>query len=351
MISFVIILIDFFLLEKTFNLKQYLERVVPLYIGLISMSLLTLYVILKSYNEPFQKLIKAAKDISKKGRSSLIRVESGDEFELLAQSFNQMSHSISSQIKDLEKAQARLEEANQVKSRFLANLSHELRTPLNAIKVSSEFLLEDHNLDSDSKDFAHLILEGSMVLHEHLDHIFHLQESLDTSKDGIQRKFYLDVLVDESVKSLLPWSKEKKLDLDIEIPDQLHGVEYYGYYYRILVMLHILIDNSIKFTDFGFVRIEISCQMLDKQKDIVQFAVVDSGCGISEKDQIGIFDPFIQLDDSDTKPHDGLGLGLALANNHAKFFSTQFNIKSEANKGSRFSFEIILQRTKARKDP
>lgn len=88
--------------------------------------------------------------------------------------------------------------------------------------------------------------------------------------------------------------------------------------------------------------------MLDRQKDILRFRVIDSGIGISPSAQKEIFNPFHQLDDSDTKSHDGLGLGLALALNHAKFFGTLIQIESHEGKGSQFSFEVILKRVEAR---
>lgn len=340
--------LDFLLFEHSLSRSDYITRKLPLFALFIIICNFSLYLILKAQATPINKLMKAAREIGKKGRTSLIRIDTNDEFELLANSFNQMSHSITTQIQDLEKAQARLEEANQVKARFLANLSHELRTPLNAIKVSSEFLMEDEDISAESTEFVHMIYDGSKLLNEHLDHIFNLQGSLDTSKDNVEGNFYIPHLIEEVLEPIQALADHKKLDIDLSLPDPLQGVEYYSYHHRLQVLLHILLDNAIKFTEFGFIRIEVSAMMLDRQKDIVRFSVIDSGQGVPSEDIATIFDPFHQLDDSDTKAHDGLGLGLALAQNHAKFFGTRIELQSELGKGSEFSFEVIMERVNPR---
>ena len=348
-ISLVLLLLDFFFMENSSSISRYLERMAPLIAGVITLSLLTFHLVLKSHTEPIHKLMKAAQEMSQKGRSSVLQIDSGDEFELLAHSFNEMSQSITSQIKDLEKAQARLEEANQVKSQFLANLSHELRTPLNAIKASSEFLLDDDSLNEDAQEFSQMIFDGAKLLNEHLDQIFRLQDSLDTSQDNTQKRFYLTELVKEVVRPMAHYAEKKQLDIDIDIPHPLSEVEYIGFYSRLTVMLHILLDNAIKFTEYGFVRIEMGYQMLNNQKDIIQISVVDSGCGIPSQDQEGIFHPSRPFNDPKNKSQNGLSLGLALANNHTKFFGTSFYLESTPGRGSRFSFEVILERIQSRK--
>lgn len=347
-ITSILSFLNFIFIENSQNPQNYMTRMGPLIFGVVLTSTISLHFILRANTGSIKKLIHAAKEISLKGRTNLIKINTGDEFELLGRSFNRMSHAITSQIQDLEKAHARLEEANQVKARFLANLSHELRTPLNAIKASSEFLVEDDEASEDTKEFSKIIFEGAQVLNEHLDHIYHLQGSLDTSQDNIERNFYLSDITDHLKSSIPAQFPHKALDFDVEIPPAVKGVEYHGYEHRLEVLLKILTENAFKFTDFGFVRIELSCEMLDRQKDILRFRVIDSGIGISASAQKEIFNPFHQLDDSDTKSHDGLGLGLALALNHAKFFGTLIQIESHEGKGSQFSFEVILERVEAR---
>jgi CheY-like chemotaxis protein len=111
---------------------------------------------------------------------------------------------------------------------------------------------------------------------------------------------------------------------------------------RLRQVLGNLITNALKFTDRGRIAIEVASTKMASNEATLQFAVSDTGIGISEEDQKRIFAPFAQVDASSTRRHGGVGLGLAIATDLIRAMGGQLAVQSEVGKGSKFYFSISL---------
>lgn len=256
---------------------------------------------------------------------------------------------------ELRKKNKDLEQANKIKSEFLAIMSHELRTPLTAVIGFSELLMEEvmGELNPEQKEYLREVVNNS-------DHLLHLINSiLDLSKveSGkmalVIEPFDLTRLAKEVKASLQPLLKKKGLKIDLFIPEELPLLE--ADERKIKQILLNLISNSIKFTnEGGKVSIQITYSPYLKgawlypknlspenlQGGYFKLIVQDTGIGIREKDLEKIFEPFSQVDSSYTRKYQGTGLGLALTKQFVEMHGGIIWAESELQNGSRFT--VIL---------
>lgn len=240
----------------------------------------------------------------------------------------------------LRNALAAAQEANAAKSRFLANVSHELRTPMNAIVGMTALALEE-DLSDELRDYLDTIRESS-------DAMIHLvNDVLDLSKFESEQ-FELDEvaydlrdLIESTVRVLGPAAHEKGLELvcslDTDTPNNVVGDPV-----RLRQILTNLVSNAIKFTPDGEVVVDVTTESIERNRCHLRFSVVDTGIGISERDQRRIFAPFTQVEAEMTRRYSGTGLGLTISRHLIKCFGGELELQSETGKGSRFSFEMSL---------
>src|SRR6056297_1643162 len=242
-----------------------------------------------------------------------------------------------------EELMASVEEArkaNQAKSDFLANMSHELRTPLNGILGFGE-ILKNTPLTDDQLRYLSIILTSANNLLEII------RDILDFSRIKAQRfelhpeKTDLVTLIDKTA-SVVKYSAETKgIDLFVDIAENVpQKVTIDGA--RLRQILLNLLSNAIKFTDEG--EIHLTVKEMERQKDQTRllFQVTDTGIGIKEKDKEMIFEPFRQVDMSNTREYGGTGLGLTIANDLLLRMESRLQFKSTYAKGSTFYFELLF---------
>jgi len=233
------------------------------------------------------------------------------------------------------------EESNRVKQDFLSTMSHEIRTPLNAIITISNLL--DENRDPKEKELIESLRFSSNNLLLLINDILDFSK-LEAGKSELD-KYPSDLkqLLQNIKNTYNSMAKEKGLLLKLMINEGLAEV-YKLDETKISQILGNLISNAIKFTNFGKVDIIVSKKGVDKELDLVEFKVKDTGPGI-EKGYINtIFDSFSQSKSVTKRKEGGSGLGLAIVKKLVSLHESEIILESEENVGTKFTFTLKLEK-------
>ncbi len=244
----------------------------------------------------------------------------------------------------LTRARMEAESANQAKSEFLATMSHEIRNPLNALVGNIEFLSKTKLNDNQAE-----IVRRTLVSSESLLHI--INDILDFSKieSGqlvIERKpFNLKEMFFDLVRTMEPKIKQKKLTLHTEF-DKTLDIAIIGDKFRLMQILLNLLNNAVKFTSQGYIRISCINKPVSNTKSVkVLFEVEDTGIGIAKDKIKSVFDKFKQEDQSITRKYGGTGLGLAISKQLTQLMGGDLFVESIKNKGSKFYFVLEFEKS------
>lgn len=246
-----------------------------------------------------------------------------------------------SQAIQLQMALSSARKADRAKSEFLANVSHEIRTPLNAIAGFSELLSEPSLLPASTLTQLYARIKFNV------DHLTNLisgildMSQVESAEDQMVRsRIRLSQLVGEIEALSIHKAKEKNLTFSVICkPDGDYSVSID--HKRTLQIVGNLVENAIKYTEKGFVQVGIDFKYAQNQVIHLIINVDDSGVGMSGEAQTEIFRPFYQADNSATKVHGGMGLGLALAKKFAQQQGGDLRLAwSEPRKGSGFELTI-----------
>ncbi|WP_298408226.1 CHASE domain-containing protein [uncultured Chloroflexus sp.] len=244
---------------------------------------------------------------------------------------------------ELSRANAELARAVRTKDEFLANMSHELRTPLNAILALSESLLEELRGPLNERQQAAVwAIEASG---RHL--LALINDVLDLAKieagrmDIIKEVVALSDLCEASMTLVKEQAHKKQIRLSLWIDNP--QARFIADPRRIKQILVNLLSNAVKFTpNGGSVELRVAT---DANQGTIAFAVSDTGIGIAPEQLQYLFQPFVQLDSSLSRQHEGSGLGLALVRRLADLHGGSVAVASEPGKGSIFTVTLPYQPT------
>ncbi|NQV13836.1 HAMP domain-containing protein [bacterium] len=245
-----------------------------------------------------------------------------------------ISESIITQNK-LEDALSQAERALNVKTLFMTNMSHEIRTPLNSMLGFSQLLevkFKDLIGDEDQVIFEMINTSGKRLIqtvHEILDISQMETGTYALSREKIDLKECIESLIIEHSHIIA----EKNLELKTEFCAD--DISIYADRKSVDSVLFVLLDNSFKYTNAGYIKISTK-----KHGDNVILAIEDTGIGISEEYQEQIFEPFSQESVGYTKRYQGLGLGLSLAKQHCEMNDISIDLISEKDVGTTFRLTI-----------
>ncbi|MHC1764461.1 MAG: PAS domain S-box protein [Verrucomicrobiia bacterium] len=241
---------------------------------------------------------------------------------------------------ELVVAKAKAEEATQMKSMFLANMSHEIRTPMNAIIGLSHLALRTP-LNSKQRDYLSKIHNAGTSLLAIINDILDFSK-IEAGKLDIETT---DLQLDQVIGSVTTITAQKAHDKGLEflvdissaIPESLRGDPL-----RLGQILINLVNNAIKFTEQGEIRLKIELQGKTGEKVQLKFSVRDTGIGMTKEQGGRLFQAFSQADMSTTRKHGGTGLGLTICRRLVELMGGQIWLESEPGVGSTFAFTIWL---------
>lgn len=241
-------------------------------------------------------------------------------------------------LKELEQAKERAEESDMLKSAFLANMSHEIRTPMNSIVGFSNLLVNPGLDDAARNMYVERIVRNSELLLALISDIIDLAKIESNQLPLVYGKQKLSVLLAEMKQYARDEiSRLKKTGIEI-IVDELEGdCEIETDVVRISQVMKNLVNNAIKFTEEGVVR--IGCKEARSPSNIL-ISVEDSGVGISPENFKLIFDQFRQVDGSNTRKFGGTGLGLAICKNLVEMMGGRIWVESTRGMGALFQVEL-----------
>ncbi|MDP2304228.1 MAG: response regulator [Ignavibacteria bacterium] len=249
----------------------------------------------------------------------------------------ELHNEITEKAKELEIQKRKAEESTELKSQFLATMSHELRTPMNAILGLTELVIEDGSLSPKNSERLSVVLRSGKRLLNLINDILDLSK-IEAGKMEIRyEEFLLEDLISEIVASMQPIAIEKKLDFRI-VKKSTTNIYLTTDKGKILQILINLIGNALKFTESGFVELQIN---IEDEKFLI-FEVADSGIGISPKEIEIIFHEFRQADSSPTRKYGGTGLGLSICKKFAELLNGRIIVTSKINEGSIFALRVPI---------
>jgi PAS domain S-box-containing protein len=233
---------------------------------------------------------------------------------------------------------ADLERANRAKDEFLANMSHEIRTPMAGVLGLTEILLHQESPAKMQRDLE-LIHNSANSVMSLLNDLFDLSRINQAKLEFHPTQFDPREAVRDSLGPFEFQAKSKELEFILAFDESVPPMILCDRE-RLAQVIKNLVSNAIKFTDQGFVRIDIRAEERNLDTLLLFVAVSDTGIGIPASKHKDIFDAFTQLDPSYSKQYNGMGLGLAISKSLVEGMGGEITVSSTQGRGATFGFYI-----------
>jgi signal transduction histidine kinase len=348
--------------------------IISIFLALFAVNVVIRWLVIK----PLRNLQSVAESISRGEIKKRADLRTGDELETLAGAFNRMlghlddtqdklrraNMELESKVNELAHQTVRLYETNRIKSDFMATMSHELRTPLNSILGFSDVLGSIATLTDKQRKYVENINTSGKSLLTMINDILDMAKIEAGRVDVQPTSFNIASIVSAQTDMAKPLIDKKNIRLTLEIEPKLPPMKQEES--RIQQILNNLLSNAIKFTPEGG-RITVSVRRLvavpapapnvpppiagaaiiqPLQRDMLELKVTDTGVGISEADQLIIFEKFRQGSsgssegDAMKREHSGSGLGLSIVREICKMLDGEISVTSQLGVGSTFTVRL-----------
>jgi signal transduction histidine kinase len=315
--------------KHAYESSQYV--VIAFALGSIALALALGYVISWSMIGPVKEIEARLNRIAAGDFAQRVHVVNRDELGVLATNVNRMCE-------ELGRLYQQLQSFSENKSQFIANVSHELRTPLNAIIGLTEMMVT--NAARFGTEKAQDPLKRVKNAGTHLLGL--INQVLDLSKIEAGKlelnpaSVDLTPLIDEVVGTARQLAEQNKNRLVVDAPDNLGALTVDPM--RLRQILLNLLSNSCKFTKAG--EVKLAARKVSNGSSFVEFAVSDTGIGMTPEQQAKLFEDFTQADASTAQRFGGTGLGLAITRKLARMMGGDVTVTSEPGKGSVFTVRL-----------
>ena len=252
------------------------------------------------------------------------------------------------------KALTLAKQSDQIKQQFLSTMSHELRTPLNGILGCTQLLKVCGNHNDDEKHTVEYLASSAKQMLGHVNRILNFSQLYEGKlvKQSYDFKFHdLEKYLKDNYEQLC---LQKAIGFEFSAADGIREF-YRGDKEKILLVLGDVVENAIKFTSKGMVKISVTeknsgnADEDSKQLPCLEFQISDTGCGIEKNYLKDLYEMFSQQDGSFNRKQEGLGLGLAICRKYIEILEGAIECESSVGKGStftiRFPVEPCLQET------
>ncbi|MFV0546016.1 MAG: sensor histidine kinase [Bacteroides sp.] len=237
-------------------------------------------------------------------------------------------------MQELQLAKEKAEEANRLKSAFLANISHEIRTPLNAIVGFSDIIASGDCPEEDMDEYRHIVKTNNSLLLQLINDVLDLSV-MESENNHLNIEEVRLMPIMNEVKEMFSVKLSKPLNIVFESnsPDILLSVDR-G---KLLQVIHNFLSNAMKFTPEGG-TITYGYRTIGNQS-MVRFYVADTGCGIAKEKLSQVFNRFFKVDEYTQ----GAGLGLAICKELVQKMGGTIGVKSELGEGTMFWFDLPIK--------
>lgn len=241
-------------------------------------------------------------------------------------------------ISELEIAKIEAENASKAKENFLANISHEIRTPLNVVLGMNEMLYNETDINL-IKDYSKNIDDAGKSLLNTINDVLDFSKIQSGKLDINKANYNFKETITNTTELLRNKIENKGLKLNVEINNDLPTI-LNGDKMRVEQILLNLMDNALKYTNAGKIKVMADYESIDKNNINVIISVRDTGCGITDEDKKNLFTSFKRLEEDKNRMFEGTGLGLAITKKLVDAMNG--NIIVESNVGVGSCFKVII---------
>jgi signal transduction histidine kinase len=239
----------------------------------------------------------------------------------------------------LENAKSRAEVANEAKTRFLGIISHEIRTPLNAIFGYMALLRSFEHIGEEGRTFLNQVERSGNHLLEVLDRILDFSRDQSVGVSLARREFDIRTLCSDCFELVSPRIDFTRVSIMMEV-DTRCGGSLMGDPFRLKQVVLNLLTNSVKYTAAGQIKLIVLVTEETPEAQCLSIRVADTGCGMDAAFLAKAFDAFSQENDSMSRTHGGVGLGLSIVRNIVDAMKGTIAIESEKGKGTTVEVKV-----------